>query len=73
MSFAESQRLSWETNSKMWPTARKDIQAYKPGFSDWSGDEEIGKFDDVVKNLSDCYKARLEGMNTLITEGKFTK
>lgn len=66
-------KKSYGYDSAMWPTTKADIQAHKSGFSDWSGDETINDHDELVENFVTVYRARLEGMNTLITSGKFTK
>ena len=66
-------RLSYESDSAMWPTKKADVQAHKKNFSDWSGDEEIDSWDEVIENFVTVYEERLAGMNTLITTGKFTK
>lgn len=63
---------SYEVDNAMWPTAKSDIQAYKDGFSDWSGDEEIAAYSDVIDNFVTVYQSRLNGMNSLITSGKFS-
>lgn len=64
---------SYEVNNAMWPTSKADIQAYKSSFDDWSGDEEIASYADVIDNFATVYQNRLNGMNSLITSGKFTK
>lgn len=64
---------SYEVNNAMWPTTKENIQAYKSSFSDWSGDELISDYADVIDNFVTVYQNRLNGMNTLITSGKFTK
>ena len=52
----------------MWPGTASDLNAgYPSGFSDFAGDENLTSYDAVIQNLIDCYKDRLEGMNTLIT------
>ena len=66
-------KTSWGYNSAMWPTNRADIRGFKSDFTDWSGDEELATFDEVINNLVNVYNERLAGMNTLITSGKFTK
>ena len=51
----------------MWPGTASDLNAgYPSGFSDFSGDENLTSYDDVIQNLIKCYSARLEGMNNLI-------
>ena len=64
---------SYGVNNAMWPTTKADIQEYKSSFSDWSGDELIADYADVIDNFVTVYQARLAGMNNLITSGKFTK
>lgn len=66
-------KASFSYDSAMWPTTKAAIQKYKSGFSDWSGDENINDFDELVKNFETVYTSRLNGMNTLITTGKFIK
>jgi hypothetical protein len=39
--------------------------------NDWSGDEDIVGWDNLINNLKTVYTSRLEGMNTLITTGSF--
>lgn len=71
--YGETQAESFKYDSTMWPTNKADIQRFKYGFSDWSGDEQISDWNDVINNFVAVYEARLDGMNTLITSGKFTK
>ena len=74
--YGESQAVSYTYDSKMWPTNKADIQRFKYDFSDWSGDETLGangNYQEVIDNFVTVYTERLEGMNTLITSGKFTK
>ena len=71
--YGESQAVSYTYDSAMWPTNKAAIQAHKSGFSDWSGDENISAYSDVIENFVSCYTNRLNGMNTLITTGQFTK
>lgn len=72
-SYREALRASFACDSPMWPTAKADIQAHKSGFSDWSGDETIEKWDELIDNFKAVYNDRLSGMNKLIQEGRFTK
>ena len=72
-SYGEKMAKSYEYNNAMWPTTKADIQAWKSGFSDWSGDETISVWSDVVENMVTVWKSRLAGINTLITSGNFTK
>ena len=72
-SYGESLALSYEYNSAMWPTNTSDIKKYKYDFKDWSGDEQIGDWGDVIANFIEVYNQRLAGMDALITNGTFTK
>ena len=72
-SYGEYLAKSYQYDSEMWPTNKDDIRYYKYDFNDWSGDEQISNFEDVIANFVEVYNARLAGMNTLITTGKFTK
>lgn len=71
--YGESQAVSFSYDSKMWPTTKAAIQKHKSGFSDWSGDENIETYPELIENFVEVYQKRLDGMNTLITNGKFTK
>ena len=66
--FAEANALSWEYDSTMWPGTATALNAgYPSGFSDFSGDENLSTYEEVIRNFVECYTARLDGMNTLIT------
>lgn len=69
--YREPMRASFEYDSAMWPTSKSDVQAYKSDFKDWSGDETISDWDELVDNFKTVYKERLDGMNYLITNGIF--
>ena len=71
--YREPLRASFGEDSAMWPTTEADIHAHKSGFTDWSGDEDINDWDDLIDNFKTVYEARLAGMNTLITSGRFTE
>ena len=71
--YREPLRASFGEDSAMWPTTEEDIHAHKSGFTDWSGDEDINDWDDLIDNFKTVYEARLAGMNTLITSGRFTE
>lgn len=71
--YGRTMRASFESDSGMWPTTESAIHAYKSDFKDWSGDENINDWDVLIENFVTVYEARLEGMNGLITSGKFTK
>ena len=71
--YGRTMKASFEVDSKMWPTDKTSIHAHKSGFKDWSGDENINDWDELIENFVTVYEARLEGMNTLITTEKFTK
>lgn len=66
--YAAENALSWEYESTMWPGTASALNAgYPSGFSDFSGDENLTSYEAVIQNLIDCYNARLDGMNKLIT------
>ena len=71
--YGETQAVSYKYNSVMWPTNKGDITKYKSDFKDWSGDEQIASWDEVIENFVTVYNERLAGMDALITSGKFTK
>ncbi len=71
--YKQALAVSYTYDSEMWPTGKSDIQEWKSGFSDWSGDEQIAGWDALIENFKKVYGERLEGMNTLITNGTFTK
>jgi hypothetical protein len=66
--YGETMALSYSANNAMWPATKKAIQTHKSGFSDWAGDENISEWSDVVKNFENVFIARLDGMNTLISQ-----
>ncbi|MDD7623245.1 MAG: hypothetical protein PUJ44_02200, partial [Bacteroidales bacterium] len=66
--YAAENALSWEYESTMWPGTASALNAgYPSGFSDFAGDENLTSYEDVIQNFIECYLARLDGMNTLIT------
>ena len=67
--YGQSQAISYEYDSAMWPTGKSDIQKYKSDFKDWSGDEEIADFTQLIETFVASYQKRLNGMDELI--GKF--
>ena len=71
--YGEGLALSFDVNSKMWPTAKEDIRKYKDDFNDWSGDETITDWNAVIANFVEVYTTRLAGLDGLITSGSFTK
>ena len=71
--YREKLRTSFGVDSAMWPTDADAIHAFKNPFTDWSGDENINDWDQLIENFVTVYNARLSGMNTLITSGKFTE
>ncbi|MCF0176519.1 MAG: CotH kinase family protein [Bacteroidales bacterium] len=71
--YGETQAVSFTYDSAMWPTKKAAIQKHKTNFSDWSGDEELDYYEDVIDNFVYCYTSRLNAMNTLITSGTFSK
>ena len=64
-------KASYEVDSKMWPTYKGDIREYKSDFNDWSGDEEIVLWQDVIDNFVTVYESRLAGMDALIKSENF--
>ena len=70
--YREVLRASYKEDSAMWPTNKSAIQAHKSGFDDWSGDEEINDWDQLINQFKTSYSERLNGMNDLITSGNFT-
>lgn len=71
--YGETQRVSFSYDSVMWPTNTGDVKKYKSDFKDWSGDEEISNWDELINNFATVYQERLSGMDALITGGRFTK
>lgn len=71
--YGERMQRSYKVNNEMWPTTKAAIHKHKSGFTDWSGDENIADYKDVIENMVTVYQNRLNGMNSLITSGKFTK
>ena len=71
--YGETQAVSFSYDSVMWPTNYNDVRKYKSDFKDWSGDEEISDWNELINNFVTVYNERLAGMDALITSGKFTK
>lgn len=71
--YGKSQAVSFLFDSAMWLTNKTAIQKHKNNFSDWSGDENINSYPELIENFVTVYRNRLNGMNTLITSGRFTK
>ena len=71
--YGQTQAVSYSYDSAMWPTQKGDITKYKSDFKDWSGDEEISGWNELIENFVTVYQERLDGMDYLITSGKFTK
>ena len=74
--YGETLAESYKYDSAMWPTNKEDIRYYKWDFNDWSGDETLGangNYQAVIDNFVTVYQERLNGMDQLITSGKFTK
>ena len=71
--YGQTQAVSYSYDSAMWPTNKADVQAWKSGFKDWSGDEQISDWNQLIANFKTVYQERLAGMDGLITSGKFTK
>lgn len=60
--------VSWTYNNAMWPTTTSARKAGNDNntFKDWSGDEDLDTYEEVIDNMINCYNSRLEGLNTLI-------
>ena len=71
--YGQTLAVSYSYDSAMWPTNKADVQAWKSGFKDWSGDEQISDWNQLITNFKTVYQERLNGMDALITSGKFTK
>lgn len=71
--YGQTQAVSYSFDSAMWPTQKADIQEWKKDFSDWSGDEQISDWNEVIDNFVTVFQERLAGMDALITSGTFTK
>ena len=74
--YGDGLAVSYKYDSAMWPTNKADVQKHKSGFSDWSGDEQLGadgNYQEVIDNFVTVYQERLAGMDALITSGSFTK
>jgi hypothetical protein len=71
--YGQTLAVSYSYDSAMWPTNKADVQEWKSGFSDWSGDEQISDWNQLIANFKTVYQERLAGMDALITSGKFTK
>jgi hypothetical protein len=71
--YGQTQAVSYKYDSAMWPTQKGDITKYKSDFKDWSGDEQISDWNELINNFVTVYQERLAGMDALITSGSFTK
>lgn len=71
--YGRTLAVSYSYDSAMWPTNKADVQEWKSGFKDWSGDEQISDWNQLITNFKTVYQERLAGMNELINSGKFTK
>ena len=69
--YGETQAVSFSYDSVMWPTNYGDVRKYKSDFRDWSGDEEISDWNELINNFVTVYNERLAGMDALITSGSF--
>lgn len=65
--YGKSQAVSYEFDSAMWPTNKDDIHKYKSDFKDWSGDEEIADYSQLIETFVTSYQSRLNGMDGLIS------
>lgn len=66
--IAAENYVSWGYNNAMWPTTSGARKAGNDNntFKDWSGDEDLATYEEVIENMINCYNSRLEGLNTLI-------
>ena len=71
--YGQTLAVSYSYDSAMWPTNKADVQAWKSGFKDWSGDEQISDWNQLIANFKTVYQERLAGMDALINSGKFTE
>lgn len=70
--LGEENAMSWTYDSTMWPGTATALNAgYPSGFSDFSGDENLTDYGEVIENLVNCYSGRLEAMDKLINAGWF--
>ena len=70
--LGEENAISWTYESTMWPGTASALNAgYPSGFSDFSGDENLTDYGEVIENLVNCYSGRLEAMDKLINAGWF--
>lgn len=65
---AQENYVSWEYNNAMWPTTSAARKAGNDNntFKDWSGDEDLGTYEEVIDNMANCYWSRLQGLDALI-------
>lgn len=70
--LGEENAMSWTYDSTMWPGTATALNAgYPSGFSDFSGDENLTDYAEVIENLVNCYSGRLEAMDALINADSF--
>ena len=70
--LGEENTMSWTYDSTMWPGTATALNAgYPSGFSDFSGDENLTDYAEVIENLVNCYSGRLEAMDALINADSF--
>ena len=70
--LGEENAMSWTYESTMWPGTATALNAgYPSGFSDFSGDENLTDYAEVIENLVNCYSGRLEAMDALINADSF--
>ena len=65
--YGQKQALSYQYDSAMWPTGKADVHEWKDDFTDWSGDEQISDWNELINNFITVYQARLDGMDGLIS------
>ncbi len=68
--LGEENRISWKYNNAMWPTTKAVRKAGNDNsdFKDWSGDEWLSTYDEVIENMIECYVNRLTAMDALINK-----
>lgn len=70
--LGEENAISWTYESTMWPGTASALNAgYPSGFSDFSGDENLTDYAEVIENLVNCYSGRLDAMDALINADSF--
>ena len=84
VAIGQANKKSWEYNFSMWPIESGErfrryvgnlTSGYGTQYDTWyieySGDERLGTYDEVVTNLQTVYLDRLNAMDSMITSGNF--